>query len=66
MSLWKTKADEFPEFKTVQEQVYQLDMAGRDEDDCISRGEELLEKRGMPVSDYVVRQKEDFYGLYIR
>ena len=66
MMFLKTKAQEFPEFEIIKEEVYQLDMASKDDDDCIARGEELLEKRGMPVSDYVVRQKEDFYGLYIR
>ena len=66
MMFFNSKIDNFPEFKEIDGEVYQLDEGSEDEDELIDRGEELVDKKSMPVSSYQIRQKEDYYGLYIR
>lgn len=63
-----TKSPKFPEFVDVENDdvVYQLDTKSRDEDELIGRGNELVEKNGMEISEFKIKTREDWYALYVR
>lgn len=62
---FQADTSEFPEFYDNGE-LYQLDGTSTDEEELISRGRELVERKKMPVEDFKIRQDGNHYGLYVR
>lgn len=56
---------EFPEFLN-EEDVFQLDEVSKDEDELIERGERLVDKSHIDIYEFKIRQKEEWYGLYVQ
>jgi len=58
---------ELPEFyDDGGEVVYQLDKVSRDDDELQRRGEKLVNRGSMDVSEFKIRSREGNYGLYVR
>jgi len=60
-----TSNPEFPEFLD-EGKVFLLDQVDDDDERLAKRGRELLSKDYIEVSHFKIKQKEDYYGLYVR
>ena len=56
---------DFPEFEVEPEKIYVLDITSKDDEELEKRGENLVTRKSMDVTDFKIRKKQDYYGLYV-